>query len=73
VDRLAAELKNWGDGYPFLGGVKGSTTLVDPGTFTLIVRSNYSIEQCFAREQDRAAMRWRFWEMTEENRERLLG
>jgi hypothetical protein len=56
-DRLAAELKNGGDRYPFLGGVKGSTTLVDPGKFTLIMTSNYSIGQCFRREQDRAAMR----------------
>jgi hypothetical protein len=36
-DRVAVELRNWGDGYTFLGGVKGSTTLVDPGTFTLVV------------------------------------
>jgi hypothetical protein len=36
--RLAAELKNWGDRYPFLGGVKSSTTLVDPEKFSLIVQ-----------------------------------
>jgi hypothetical protein len=46
-DRLAVEWKTWGDRYLFLAGVKGSTTLVDPGKFTLIVTSNYSIEQCF--------------------------
>jgi hypothetical protein len=44
-DRLAAELKSWGDRYPFLGGVKGSTTLVDPGKFTFVITSNYSIER----------------------------
>jgi hypothetical protein len=38
-------IEELGDRYPFLGGVKGSTTLVDPGKFTLIVTSNYSIEQ----------------------------
>jgi hypothetical protein len=62
-DRLPAELKDWGDRYPFLGGVKDSTTVVDPGKFTLILTSNYSIEQCFRPEQDRAAMRGRFWEI----------
>jgi hypothetical protein len=73
-DRLAAEVKHWGDRAPFQAGVKGSTILVDPGKFTLIVTSNYSIEQCFSRPQDRAAMRERFWEiaMTGENREALL-
>jgi hypothetical protein len=72
-DRLAAELRNWGDRYPFPAGVKGSTTLVDPGKFTIVVTSNYSIDQCFGRDQDRAAIRARFWEiaMTEENCERL--
>jgi hypothetical protein len=64
-----------GDRYPFLGGVKGSTTLGDPGKFILIVTSNYWIEQWFGREQDRAATRERFSEiaMSQENRERLLG
>jgi hypothetical protein len=59
-DRLAAELKSWGDRYPFMGGVKGSTTLVDSHKFTLVITSNYSIEQCFGREQDRDAMREKF-------------
>jgi hypothetical protein len=47
---------------------------LDPGKCTLVVTLNYSIDECFGREQDHAAMRELFWEiaMTEENRKRLL-
>jgi hypothetical protein len=73
-ERLAQELENWGDRHPFVAGVKGSAILADPGKLTLIVISNSAIDQCFGGEQERAAMRERFWEiaMTEENREALL-
>jgi hypothetical protein len=43
----------WGDRYPFVGHVKRSTLLVDPGRFTLIVTSHYPIEQCFSGEAER--------------------
>jgi hypothetical protein len=73
-ERLASELAKWGDRYPFVGSVKGSTLLVDPGRFTLIVTSNYSIDQCFRREEDRAAIHARFQEieMTAENQGDML-
>jgi hypothetical protein len=53
----------WGDRYPFVGQVKGSTLLVDPGRFTLIVTSHYPIEQCFSGEAEREAMKGRFQEV----------
>jgi hypothetical protein len=77
VDRAPAflGLKNWGDRYPLVRGVKGSTTLVDQGEFlTLIVTWNYSIEPSLKREQVRGQCE-RFWEIgiTQENRGRLLA
>jgi hypothetical protein len=72
-ERLVPELEKWGDRYPFVGGVKGSTLLVDPGRFTLIVTSNYSIDQCFSRTSGEAIhARFQEIEMTAENRDQLL-
>jgi hypothetical protein len=70
-ERLASELAKWGDRYPFVGGVKGSPGV--PG-FTLIVTSNYSIDQCFRREEDGATRHARVpeIEMTPENQADLL-
>jgi hypothetical protein len=64
----------WGDRYPFVGQVKRSTLLVDPGRFTLIVTSHYPIEQCFSEEAERAVIKGRFQEveMTVDNRDMLM-
>jgi hypothetical protein len=74
-DRLAQELQKWGDRYPFSGQIKGSTVLVDPGRFTLIVTSHYRIEQCFSGEVEQEAMKRRFQEveMTVDNSDILMG
>jgi hypothetical protein len=42
-ETLVPELEKSGERYPFVDGVKGSTLLVDPGRFTLIVTSNYTV------------------------------
>jgi hypothetical protein len=55
-DGLMVDLRSRCDRDFFLGGVNGSTTLGNPGTFTLSVTSNYSTEQCFWREQERAVL-----------------
>jgi hypothetical protein len=52
---MAPEMLKWGDRYPFSGQVKGSTLLVEPGRFTLIVTSHYSIEQCVSGEAEKGA------------------
>jgi hypothetical protein len=69
LECLAGHLKLWSDRYPFIGEVKGSSFLMEPGKWNLIVTSNYSIEECF-NETDRVAIRRRFAEieMTAENK-----
>jgi hypothetical protein len=71
---LSQHLKLWGDRYPFIAEVKGSSIQMEPGKWLLIVTSNYSIDQCF-REEDRPAIHRRFCEieMTEENKVRILA
>jgi hypothetical protein len=71
---LAEEMLKPGDRLPFVGQVKWSTLLVDPGRFTLIVRAHYPIEQCFSGEAEREAMKGRFQEveMTVDNSDMLM-
>jgi hypothetical protein len=59
---LTAHLKVWADRYPFVAEVKGSSLSVEPGNYTLVVTSNYSIDACF-REGDRDAIHRRFCEL----------
>jgi hypothetical protein len=72
-DRMAEELEKWGDRFPFVGQIKGSTLLVDPGRFTLIVTSHYAVDQCFSGAAEREAIKSRFQEveMTVDNCDRL--
>jgi hypothetical protein len=71
--RAAAELKKWGDRYAFLGDIKGSHGFVDPGRFTLVIASNWSIDETFREEGDREALRERFEvEITPGNREQIF-
>lgn len=57
--------KVWCDRYRFLGETKGSGIMIDPGTYFLIVTSNYSIQQVFAEasQVDRDAIQRRFHEV----------
>ncbi|UNI72380.1 MAG: replication associated protein [Chaetfec virus UA24_3359] len=55
---LVDHLKHWADRYPFPAECKGSCMRIRPKK--LIVTSNYSIEQCFDREEDVAAIKRRF-------------
>lgn len=56
-------MKVWSDRYRFLGETKGSGVMVQPGTYFLIVTSNYSIDQVFEEAPlDKDAIRRRFYE-----------
>lgn len=56
---LAQYMKIWADRYSFTAELKGSSTLVCPGTYFLIVTSNFSIDQVFMGE-DAEALKRRF-------------
>jgi len=58
MECLSDHLKQWADRYPFPAEVKGSSFTARPGK--IIITSNYSIDDCFTREEDRAALRRRF-------------
>lgn len=55
---LVDHLKHWADRYPFPAECKGSCMRIRPKK--IIITSNYSIEQCFEREEDVAAIKRRF-------------
>lgn len=55
----ASSLKIWADRYPFSAEIKGGT-LQKIRPRRIIVLSNYSIEQCFEREEDRGPLFRRF-------------
>lgn len=65
-------LKIWSDRYPFTAEVKGSSIQIDPGTYIMIITSNYSIEQCFANQEDQDAIKRRFREAYIENANSLF-
>lgn len=60
---LADQIKDWGDRYPFKGEVKGAAINIDPGTYIMIITANFSIEQCFSKQQDIDAIKRRFKEV----------
>lgn len=55
---LASHLKQWADHHPFCAETKGSSMCIRPRK--IIVTSNYSMEQCFSREEDLEPLRRRF-------------
>jgi hypothetical protein len=69
-DALQYHMKVWADRYPFLGEIKGGGVIIEPGRFAIVVTSNYRIEECFSKEQDRKALLRRFREiqMTKSNK-----
>jgi hypothetical protein len=73
-DCLCGHLKIWADRYPFVGEVKGSSFLMEPGKWSLVITSNYSIEDCFNSTDCPAIMR-RFSEVhiTNENKTLVLA
>jgi hypothetical protein len=69
------EFKVWGDRYPFNGEVKGSTILMEPARWTLVVTSNYPPDQCFLGTEDVKAIERRFkvLELTRENKTMIMA
>lgn len=60
-DALVQLLKIWGDRYPFTAEIKGAHICISP-TFQIIVTSNYAIDDCFSKSEDRDAIKRRFTE-----------
>lgn len=58
---LAHYMKVWADRYPFTAALKGSSTVISPKEYILIVTSNYSIADCFE-GKDLVPVRERFEE-----------
>lgn len=56
-------LKIWADRYFFMAECKGSSMVVEPGRFFLIVTSNFPIEACFENPEDIRAIQRRFKEI----------
>ena len=55
-------IKIWADRYAFQGEIKGSSMLISPAYYILIVTSNYAIEECFS-DGDIDAIKSRFTEV----------
>jgi hypothetical protein len=68
-DIHAHHVKVWADRYVFVGETKGSSMLISPGRFFLIVTANYPPDSCFSRTEDLEAIKRRFAviEMTRAN------
>lgn len=56
----AQYIKQWADRYQFTAEVKGSSVTICPGSYRLIITSNYPPEECFG-AVDAAAVRRRFY------------
>lgn len=72
---FAQHLKIWSDRYFFMAECKGSSMVVEPGRFFLIITSNFPIEACFENPEDVRAIQRRFteFEVTEENKAILFS
>ncbi|ALE29555.1 replication associated protein [Lake Sarah-associated circular molecule 9] len=62
MEHLAARLKVWADRYPFPGEIKGGR-IEGIRPLRVIVISNYTIEECFANQNDVEPLRRRFKEV----------
>lgn len=72
---FAQHLKLWGDRYFFMAECKGSSLVVEPGRFFLIITSNFPIEACFENPEDIKAIKRRFTELEvrEDNKELVFA
>lgn len=67
-------LKQWADRYPFTAEIKGGSEVINPGSYILVVTSNYPMNACFEGE-DLTALRRRFteWFIRDPSDMRLQG
>jgi len=61
ADRTVQALKKWADKYSFNAEIKGGQITIRPKV--IIVTSNYSMRECFPRDQDYEPMKRRFKEI----------
>ena len=59
---FAQHVKIWSDRYFFMAECKGSSMVVEPGRFFLIITSNFPIMACFDNDEDVRAISRRFTE-----------
>ncbi|AXH77589.1 MAG: helicase [Circoviridae sp.] len=57
---LVDHIKQWADRYPFTAELKNTARTISPAGYRLVITSNYSIEQCFPKEDDQNAIYRRF-------------
>lgn len=57
---LVDHIKQWADRYPFTAELKNTARTISPEGYRLVITSNYSIEQCFPKEDDQNAIYRRF-------------
>lgn len=69
---LSDHIKIWADRYWFQAEVKGSSILINPKDWKLIITSNYSIDECFPNTQDQEAIKRRFKEVLIERRDDIF-
>lgn len=68
---MAQYMKIWSDRYEFTAEVKNSAVRIYPGSFFFIVTSNYSIRECFEKEEDIAPLQRRFTQVAVNSSEEL--
>jgi hypothetical protein len=69
ADIHAHHLKVWLDRYVFIGESKGSSLMISPGRFFVMITANFHPKECFTRQQDLEAImrRMTVMEMTAKN------
>lgn len=59
-DAMCNHLKNWSDRYSFEGELKGGHVVIQPGSYILVITSQYPIDECFTNGEDIMALKRRF-------------
>ena len=62
-DMFCNHMKKWADRNPFSAECKGYTLNINPGSFFLVITSQFSIEECFRNPRDVRALQRKFREV----------